>query len=118
MKFFDSSLYKRMKQAFINEKLFRETPFVIGINKEIAGETESVLVQGIIDAWFMEDDNVMLMDYKTDRVVGKQGEEELIKRYKVQLDNYAEALRRITGKVPKEKIIYSFTLGKEILIED
>lgn len=118
VKFFDSSLYKRMKQAFINEKLFRETPFVIGINKEIAGETEIVLVQGIIDAWFMEGDNVILMDYKTDRVFGKQGEEELIKRYKVQLDNYAEALRRITGKVPKEKIIYSFTLGKEILIED
>ena len=66
----------------------------------------------------MEGDNVILMDYKTDRVFGKQGEEELIKRYKVQLDNYAEALRRITGKVPKEKIIYSFTLGKEILIED
>ena len=58
------------------------------------------------------------MDYKTDRVYGKQGEEELVRRYKLQLDNYAEALRRITGKIPKEKLIYSFTLGKEILIEN
>lgn len=117
-KFFDSSLYKRMKQAFINEQLFRETPFVIGIDREIAGTSEMILVQGIIDAWFMEGESVILMDYKTDKVFGKKAIEELIKRYKIQLDNYAEALRRITGKLPKEKLIYSFTLGKEILIED
>ena len=117
-KFFASSLYKRMKKAFMDGKLFRETPFVIGIDKEIAGDTEMVLVQGIIDAWFMEGDSVILMDYKTDRVFGKTGEDELIKRYRVQLDNYGEALKRITGQVPKEKLIYSFTLGREILLED
>lgn len=117
-KFFESNLYKRMRQAFLNGKLYREAPFVIGIDREINGEKETVLVQGIIDAWFTENEDVILMDYKTDRVYGKQGEEELVRRYKLQLDNYAEALRRITGKIPKEKLIYSFALGKEILIED
>ena len=116
-KFFESNLYKRMRQAFLNGKLYREAPFVIGIDREINGEKETVLVQGIIDAWFTENEDVILMDYKTDRVYGKQGEEELVRRYKLQLDNYAEALRRITGKIPKEKLIYSFALGKEILIE-
>ncbi len=117
-KFFESNLYKRMREAFLNGKLYREAPFVIGIDREINGEKETVLVQGIIDAWFTENEDVILMDYKTDRVYGKQGEEELVRRYKLQLDNYAEALRRITGKIPKEKLIYSFALGKEILIED
>ena len=117
-RFFDSSLYKRMKQAFLTGSLFRETPFVMGIDKEIGGESEMILVQGIIDAWFMEGKDVILMDYKTDKVYGTKGADELIKRYKVQLDNYAKALRRITGKELKEKIIYSFALGKEILIED
>ena len=117
-KFFESNLYKRMRQAFLNGKLYREAPFVIGIDREINTEKETVLVQGIIDAWFTENEDVILMDYKTDRVYGKQGEEELVRRYKLQLDNYAEALRRITGKIPKEKLIYSFALGKEILIED
>ena len=117
-KFFESNLYKRMRQAFLNGKLYREAPFVIGIDREVNTEKETVLVQGIIDAWFTEDEDVILMDYKTDRVYGKQGEEELVRRYKLQLDNYAEALRRITGKIPKEKLIYSFALGKEILIED
>ena len=80
-----------------------------------AGEVkEMVLVQGIIDAWFMEGDDVILMDYKTDRVYGDKGPDELIKRYKIQLANYALALKRITGKEPKERIIYSFSLGKEI----
>ena len=117
-KFFESNLYKRMRQAFLNGKLYREAPFVIGIDREINTEKETVLVQGIIDAWFTENEDVILMDYKTDRVYGKQGEEELVRRYKLQLDNYAEALRRITGKIPKEKLIYSFALGKEILIEN
>jgi ATP-dependent helicase/nuclease subunit A len=65
----------------------------------------------------MEGDDVILMDYKTDRVYGDKGPDELIKRYKVQLDNYALALKRITGKEPKERIIYSFSLGKEIRLD-
>ncbi|MGP1434592.1 MAG: helicase-exonuclease AddAB subunit AddA [Catonella sp.] len=116
-KFFETALYKRMQNAFVNGKLFRETPFVIGVDEEVGDTKEMVLVQGIIDAWFFEGEDVVLMDYKTDRVFGEEGVLELVKRYKIQIDNYAEALRRITGKEPKEKIIYSFALGKEILLE-
>ena len=115
-RFFDTTLYKRMQNAFANGKLFRETPFVIGVDEEACDTKEMVLVQGIIDACFFEGEDVILMDYKTDRVFGEEGVLELIKRYRIQLDNYAIALRRITGKEPKEKIIYSFALGKEILL--
>ena len=101
-----------MQTAFTTGKLFRETPFVIGIDEEVGDTKEMVLVQGIIDAWFFEGEDVILMDYKTDRVFGEEGALELARRYRIQLDNYAEALRRITGKEPKEKIIYSFGLGK------
>ena len=89
----------------------------MGMDAGASEVKEMVLVQGIIDAWFMEGDDVILMDYKTDRVYGDKGSDELIKRYKVQLDNYAIALKRITGKEPKERIIYSFSLGKEINLE-
>ena len=40
--------------------------------------------------------------------------EELIRRYQVQLDYYAQALERLTGKSVKEKLIYSFALSREI----
>ena len=78
-------------------------------------KNETVLVQGIIDAYFMEGDEIVLVDYKTDRV--KRGQEQkLIDLYHVQLEDYARALERMTGKRVKEKIIYSFTLHKEILL--
>ena len=70
-----------------------------------------VLVQGIIDAWFIEDGEIVLLDYKTDRV---DSEEELITRYQIQLDLYKRALEAATDMKVKEVYIYSFGLGKVI----
>ena len=78
---------------------------------------ETVLVQGIIDAYFVEDGEIVLVDYKTDRVRRGQ-EQKLIDLYHVQLEDYAQALERMTGKKVKEKIIYSFTLHKEIVLQE
>ena len=72
------------------------------------------MVQGIIDMYFEEEDGLVIVDYKTDAV---KTAEELVKRYKLQLDLYARALEQITGKKVKEKWIYSFALGKEILLD-
>ena len=64
--------------------------------------------------YFEEDDEIVLVDYKTDRVNKYDGEEVLIKRYEKQLELYKTALERTTGKKVKETLIYSFTLGKVI----
>ena len=74
-------------------------------------EDEELLVQGIIDAFFYEEDGIVLVDYKTDRV--KSGDE-LVRRYRVQLASYAEALRRITGEEVKEQWIWSFALNSAV----
>ena len=66
-----------------------------------------------MDAYFAEDGKLVIVDYKTDCV---RSEKELIDRYHVQLDYYAQALERLTGMQVAEKIIYSFTLGKEITL--
>ncbi len=76
-------------------------------------EKEQVLIQGIIDVFFEEEGEIVVVDYKTDAV---SSEKELIGRYQVQLDYYGEALERLTGKKVKQKIIYSFALGKEIML--
>ena len=65
------------------------------------------------DAYFEESDGIVLIDYKTDRV---KTAEELIARYKKQLELYGEALEQTTGKKVKERIMYSFCLGKEISV--
>ena len=114
--FFASPLGKRMVQADQREELRKEKAFVLGIP---AGEIwdcdsrELVLVQGIVDAFFYEDGDIILMDYKTDSV---EKPEQLIQRYQAQLDLYARALEEATGKKVREKIIYSFHLKKEIIL--
>lgn len=118
--FTQSKLGRRMKVAAEAGKLFREQPFVISVDAkeldEAWGSGEQVLVQGIIDAYFLEGEEIVLVDYKTDRI--SQGEEPLLAaRYRSQLKEYAWALERLLRKKVKECVIYSFTLHKEIPIE-
>ncbi len=77
---------------------------------------ETVVVQGIIDGFFREEDGIVLVDYKTDWVPERE-EGFLKEKYGAQLDVYAEALERLIGGKMKEKIIHSFYLGKGILVK-
>ena len=118
-RFVDSGLGQRMKNAAVQRRLYREQPFVIQRSAAMLDDLwqgETVLVQGIIDAYFVENGEIVLVDYKTDRVRRGQ-EQKLIDLYHVQLEDYAQALERMTGKKVKEKIIYSFTLQKEIVLQ-
>lgn len=115
-KFFHSDIAARMKQAARNGKLRKESQFVVGISAREMNKADSdalILLQGIIDAWFEEDDGLVLVDYKTDRVK-EDGENILLDRYQIQLFYYAKALAHITGKKVKEAVIYSLALQKEI----
>jgi len=117
-RFFASGLAGRMKKASRMKKLHREQPFVLGVPEkelypESAGE-DICLIQGIIDVFFEEEDGMVLVDYKTDRVKDSQ---ELVRRYKVQIDCYAEALSRLTKTSVKEKLIYSFALDETVYLD-
>ncbi len=117
-RFLDSDIGKRMAEAAANNRLYRERPFVLGVGaNEIRADwnpQETVLVQGIIDAYFEEEDGtISILDYKTDRVSGGRV---LAERYRAQLDYYALALERLTGCRIKDKIIYSFYLGYAIVL--
>ncbi len=101
----------RMWRADYGGRLYREQPFVLGIDarrlKEGFPEGETVLIQGIIDAFFVEEDGIVLLDYKTDSVLTM---EELWNRYETQMDYYQEALEKLMGMKVKERILYSFHL--------
>lgn len=106
--FLKSQLAPRMKAAAMRDDLFREKPFVMG-NHEM--EEEMVLIQGIIDVFWVEEDGIVLLDYKTDRV---DSATRLRDMYKEQMDLYAEALERIFPLPVKEKYLYSFRLNQAI----
>lgn len=114
-KFFSSDLGKRLINAKCIE---RELPFSMLFEGKRVYDTledgENLFLQGIIDTAFEEDGEWILVDYKTDRVKSGEG---LIKRYKIQMDLYKEALQRLTGMPVKACYIYSFRLHDAIIID-
>jgi len=113
--FLQSDMAKRMAAAQEKQRLFKEQPFVLSVSASLLDEKfpeeEKVLIQGIIDVYFEEDDEITILDYKTDRVDTLL---ELKRRYKTQLDYYEEAISQLTGKKVKEKVLYSFALMDQI----
>ena len=116
LEFTKSNIWKQLKQA---KKVYRERPFFIHIPaKEIYNEDieDKLLVQGIIDLYYInQQDEIILVDYKTD-YVEKGKEEELIEKYKEQLNMYKRALEETLKQKVSKVYIYSVYLGKEIEI--
>ncbi len=116
IKFTTSDIGKRMKAAFDRNELYRERKFLLQVDGEFIEKVqgintdETMIVQGIIDACFMEDGKYVIVDYKTDSVK-ELGE--LVDKYSSQLDVYEKAVNQITDMEVSEKIIYSVSLGKE-----
>lgn len=116
--FLQSDTAKRMRAAAEQGALEREKPFVMSVPANLVWEDsrpeEDVLIQGIIDVFWEEADGIVLLDYKTDHVDNAQ---ELVRRYKKQLELYADALSRFSDEKPvKEILIYSFALAETILL--
>lgn len=117
LEYTNSQLWTELKQA---KEIHKEHPFYINIkasriynqiNKE---DDEDILVQGVIDLFFIDkDDKLILVDYKTDYV---QNENELVEEYKGQLDLYKEALEQSLDKKVDKMCIYSVYLNKLIEI--
>ena len=112
--FFNSDIGKRL---ITSKRIERELPFsMLFDGNRVYPDVESgerLFLQGIIDTAFVEDDQWVLVDYKTDRV--KSGDE-LIRRYKIQMDLYKEALETLTNMPVKASYIYSFYLHEAVLL--
>lgn len=113
LNFLEQELAYRMWRAQEQRLLYREQPFVLGIDAKRLDpdlpEGEKVLIQGIIDVFFIEDGEIVLLDYKTDVI---DSLEALWNRYNVQIQYYEEALTKLMQMPVKERILYSFYLEK------
>ena len=128
-RFFAGPLYREMAQA---KKLWREIRFNIKYpaasftedaeqKQELAND--EVLVQGVIDCFFLDHDGqLVVVDYKTDAIPPDIREDParadafLIGRYGMQLTYYREACERIVGQKVAKTLLYSFALGRSILL--
>ncbi|ATW23895.1 helicase-exonuclease AddAB subunit AddA [Candidatus Formimonas warabiya] len=115
-RFLESPLGKRI---LASGNIYREVPFNIEIpcQELYAGlvdeacQGETLLLQGVIDCFFVERDGIVLLDYKTDYVPAG-GIDRIRERYRLQIDYYARALEMLTGKKVKERYIYLFWNGE------
>ncbi len=116
--FFESELYREMKNA---RRIYREQRYNLldSASKYYDGDEakgQTLLIQGVIDCFFEnENGEVVLVDFKTDRVGKEDGEEILKARHTPQLALYAQAVEQMLKKKPSRAYVYSFALGKEIL---
>ncbi|MCT4632243.1 MAG: helicase-exonuclease AddAB subunit AddA [Firmicutes bacterium] len=109
-----NSIYKFSKSTICDrminsDELYREVPFVLKMD-ELRGD--SLLLQGIIDCYFVEDGQAVLIDYKTDKV--EASPEEVARRYKKQIENYSTAIEKIRDIRVKERYIYLMSVDKFI----
>ena len=121
--FFKSDIGKRALKVYEDGGVIRrELPFYTSINvKDIKDNiedesvNENVRLQGIIDLFFEENGEIVLVDYKTD-YVKEDIEEEMNKKYKIQIDYYTKALEKMTGKRVSKRYLYLFYIEKAIEI--
>lgn len=118
--FFKSDFYLMIKKS---KKIYREQRFNLWIQafddeKKLAF-ADGVLVQGVVDIFFENDDGTYsVADFKTDRVFGDGAEKTLISRHARQLSYYKRAIEEITGEKVKNVYIFSFSLMREIPIDE
>ncbi|MDF2607154.1 MAG: helicase-exonuclease AddAB subunit AddA [Bacillales bacterium] len=120
IKFFESNIANRLINATRN---WRELPFnyaipVSDVYQQISSN-EKVFVKGIIDCMFEEDDELVILDFKTDKIIGKYKDAETGKRilvgnYRKQLEIYKRAIEEITNKKVKESNLYLFDINEEV----
>ncbi len=117
--FFQSPVGKRMQRA---RELTREMPFTLYVPVSDLPEhrgvapNEHFILQGVIDVWFVEGEDIILLDYKTDKKIPKD-DSPIDRQYQTQIAYYAKALESMTGLFVKEKYLYYFAPGKLIKIK-
>ncbi len=121
--FFRTDLAGRLKRA---NEIKREVPFNMAIQAADAysdwqGPDEPVLVQGVIDCLFEDEQGMVLLDYKTDRITGRftggfeEAEDILKERYRIQMELYAKAVESILGRKLEETYLYFFDDGGHLV---
>lgn len=112
LEFTKTELFKEIQNA---KEIYKEQPFHSSVIDE--NTKEKILIQGIIDLYYINQNNeIVLVDYKTE-YVEKNNEQELIEKYKTQLAIYKKAIEEALNKNVEKVYIYSVYLNKEILVK-
>ena len=115
LRFFQSGLGLRLRRSPRVEREFKFSLLCPASDYyEGAGPGEEVLLQGVVDCWFEEEDGtVTVVDFKTDRVSAADVERRA-RDYRPQLDAYTRALSRAAEVAIKHRYLWFFSVGHEV----
>ena len=116
LKFFESNLGKRVIECFNKDrrKVYREFEFLMNHRVDKINKNNDLRIQGIIDLFFFDGDNIVLIDYKTDKHIFNN--KVIPNKYKEQLYYYKIALNKIFNLDISESYIYSFENNKAFMV--
>ncbi|MCL2236562.1 MAG: UvrD-helicase domain-containing protein, partial [Defluviitaleaceae bacterium] len=114
--FLNSPLGLRMRKS---NKVYRETPFTINmpaglVNSSFRRVEGDMLIHGVIDCCFEEGGKMVIVDYKTERV--KEDLQEVVEKYRPQMELYHQAVEKIFLQDVGEKIMYFFDTGQAVVV--
>ncbi len=120
LSFFESDIYSRILES---KNVYKEQIFTLGLpSNEVYPELENnvdnvnIVVKGMIDCLFEEEDGYVLLDFKTDYVTNDTIQN-VVDNYKIQIDLYAKAVDKALDKNVKEKYIYFYNINKLVKVE-
>ncbi|SHJ18975.1 helicase-exonuclease AddAB subunit AddA [Desulfofundulus thermosubterraneus] len=122
-RFWRTDLGRRVLAAAKDNRLWREVPFTLGLEvpelyPELSDKVppgEFILLQGVIDCLLVEENGLVIIDYKTDRLT-EEGLGDAVRRYRIQLDLYSRAAVKILARPVLEKYIYFFVLNRAVAV--
>ena len=113
--FFQSDLGARLRRSPRVEREFKFSLLAPAADYYPEAEPgEEVLLQGVVDCWFVEEDGtVTVVDFKTDRV-SEANVERRAGDYRPQLDAYTRALSQAAGVAVGRRCLWFFSVGHEV----
>ena len=114
--FFQSELGQKLRNGASCIREFKFSILDDGVYYDTAIAQESVLLQGVVDCALIEDDGIIVLDFKSDRVT-EMNYHHAVERYRTQIEAYAHALAKIYQKPVKKSLIYFFRINKFVEIE-
>ena len=107
-----------VRQAVISEQFWREVPFVLSRNGDVDPD-RCPLVSGRVDMVYRDGDELVVIDYKTDKEVTKDSAEQYaLKHHAGQAEVYAQALAAATGLSVREVAFVYCKAGAEVRLRE
>lgn len=115
---FETDIGKRMIKAYKMEEFKREVYYMESVPGTLVDpmveDDTTVIIQGVIDAYFKEEDGFVLVDYKSERV--QPGKESgAVKKHISQIERYRSVMTK-NGLPVKEAYVIFLQTGKAVAI--